>query len=142
MLVRKIARPWRRLSLVWLGGLLGLLVTASPSPAAEKLIITLGLLQRTIAIDDLEQFVTTGKLTPQLAVYRQQFQLSNDQLDQIREVLNTPADLGPVAVAQFLYTEQGVLLLDQQPLESRPLAAPARWPHRRGSARRGQSAPA
>ncbi|WP_190517930.1 alpha/beta hydrolase [Nodosilinea sp. FACHB-13] len=109
----KTARPWRRLWLSWTLGLLGALATALPSAAAENLIVTFGILQRSIPIADLERFATTGELTPQLQAYRRQLQISDEQLGQIREVLSTPAGLSPVAVAQFLYTEQGVLLLEQ-----------------------------
>jgi methylphosphotriester-DNA--protein-cysteine methyltransferase len=70
-------------------------------------------LERSIAVDDLEQFAATGELTPQLAIYAHQLQLSQDQLQQVREVLVTPAELDNVAVSQFLYTEQGKLLLKQ-----------------------------
>lgn len=103
---------WRR----GLGGLLGLLsvlATAMPGYSAEKLLVGFGLLERSIPIADLEQFATTGELTPQLAIYGQQLGLSQEQLDQVRQVLTTPATISPVAVAQFLYTEQGVLLLEQ-----------------------------
>ncbi|MBD1919166.1 MULTISPECIES: alpha/beta hydrolase [Cyanophyceae] len=109
----KTARPWRRLGLSWALGLLGALATALPSAAAENLIVTFGILQRSIPIADLERFATTGELTPQLHAYRRQLQISDEQLSQIRQVLSTPAGLSPVAVAQFLYTEQGVLLLEQ-----------------------------
>ncbi|MBD2113699.1 alpha/beta hydrolase [Nodosilinea sp. FACHB-141] len=109
----KTACPWRRLWLSWTLGLLGALATALPSAAAENLIVTFGILQRSIPIADLERFATTGELTPQLQAYRRQLQISDEQLGQIREVLSTPAGLSPVAVAQFLYTEQGVLLLEQ-----------------------------
>lgn len=107
------ACAWRRLGLSWALGLLGAMATALPSAAAENLIVTFGILQRSIPIADLERFAATGELTPQLQIYRRQLQISDEQLSQIREVLSTPTSLGPVAVAQFLYTEQGVLLLEQ-----------------------------
>ncbi|MFQ4135623.1 alpha/beta hydrolase [Nodosilinea sp. PGN35] len=106
-------RPWRRIGLAWALGLLGSLATALPGHTAENLIVTFGILQRSIPIADLEQFATTGELTPQLQIYRRQLQISDEQLAQIQEVLSTPVSLSPVAVAQFLYTEQGILLLEQ-----------------------------
>ncbi|WP_051158542.1 alpha/beta hydrolase [Nodosilinea nodulosa] len=107
------ARPWLRRSLVGALGLVGALVTATPGQAAEALLVSYGILERSIPIADLEQFAATGELTPQLKIYSRQLQLSDAQLSQVREVLTTPATLSPVAVAQFLYTEQGVLLLEQ-----------------------------
>lgn len=103
---------WRR-RVGWLLGLLGLLGTAAPLQAAERLLVGFGPFERGIPIADLERFATSGELTPQLRIYSRQLQLSGDQLDQIRDVLTTPASISPVAVAQFLYTEQGVLLLEQ-----------------------------
>jgi predicted dienelactone hydrolase len=86
---------------------------ASPVAAAERLIISYGVLERSIAVDDLEHFAATGELTPQLAIYAHQLQLSQEQLQQVGELLVTPAELDNVAVSQFLYTEQGKLLLKQ-----------------------------
>ncbi|MBE9156579.1 alpha/beta hydrolase [Nodosilinea sp. LEGE 06152] len=106
-------RRWRRRGLAWVLGLLGALATATPVSAAEMLLVSYGILERSIPIADLERFATTGELTPQLRIYSQQLRLSNEQLSQVREVLTTPASISPVGVAQFLYTEQGVLLLEQ-----------------------------
>ncbi|MBE9111142.1 alpha/beta hydrolase, partial [Nodosilinea sp. LEGE 07298] len=108
-----IARPWLRRGLVWALGLVGALVAATPVSAAEALLVSYGILERSIPIADLERFATTGELTPQLRIYSRQLQISDDQLSQIREVLSTPATISPVGVAQFLYTEQGILLLEQ-----------------------------
>ena len=110
--LRRHARPWLRRAVGLALGLLGAIASAVPGYAAENLIVSFGILQRAIAITDLERFATTGELTPQLKIYSQQLQLSEEQLQQIRDVLSTPTDLGPVAVAQFLYTEQGVVLLE------------------------------
>lgn len=107
------ARPWLRRGLMAALGLLGALATATPVQAAEALLVSYGILERSISIADLERFAVTGELTPQLRVYSRQLRLSDNQLNQIREVLSTPASITPVGVAQFLYTEQGVLLLEQ-----------------------------
>jgi predicted dienelactone hydrolase len=117
-------RPWLRHGLRWILGALGALATATPGQAAEHLLISFGIFERAISIADLEHFATTGELTSQLRIYSQQFQLSEDQLQQVQEVLATPVTaITPVAVAQFLYTEQGVLLLEQM---SRVVQTPAR----------------
>ncbi|WOD39405.1 alpha/beta hydrolase [Nodosilinea sp. E11] len=108
------ARLWLGRSATAVGlGMLSTLAAIAPGYAAEDLVVSFGILQRVIPIADLERFAATGELTPQLKIYSRQFQLSPDQLEQIRGVLSTPANISPVAVAQFLYTEQGVLLLEQ-----------------------------
>ena len=104
--------PWMKVVVSGLGGLV-LALVAIPVSAAERLIVGYGVLERSIAIQDLEYFAETGQLTPQLTAYNRQLDLNQDRLAQIREWLTTPADLDQVAVAQFLYTEQGKLLLKQ-----------------------------
>ncbi len=94
-------------------GAIGALGVMAPGHAAENLLVGFGLLERSIPIADLERFAATGELTPQLRIYSQQMRLSDEQIHQVRQVLSTPATISPVAVAQFLYTDQGVLLLEQ-----------------------------
>jgi len=106
-------RLWLRRSAALTLGILGAMVAAAPGHSAEELIVSFGIFQRSIPIADLERFATTGELTPQLKIYSQQLQISDSQLEQFQGVLSTPATISPVAVAQFLYTEQGVLLLEQ-----------------------------
>ena len=116
---------WRR----WRYGVLslatvGLSLLATPSPAAERLIITYGVLERTISIQDIETFAATGQLTPQLRAYNRHLQFSQAQLDQVQRVLTTPVErITPVGIAQFLYTQQGERLLREL---TRVVRTPAR----------------
>ncbi|MGB5971904.1 MAG: alpha/beta hydrolase, partial [Nodosilinea sp.] len=64
---------------------------ATPGQSAEELLITYGILERSVPIADLERFAATGELTPQLRIYSQQLQISSEQLAQAREALTTPA---------------------------------------------------
>ncbi|NJL46660.1 MAG: alpha/beta hydrolase [Leptolyngbyaceae cyanobacterium SM2_5_2] len=99
-------------------------LAATPLQAAEEILISYGILERTIAIADLEHFAETGQLTPQLRAYNERLQFSQEQLEQIRQALVTPAEtLSHVAIAQFLYTEQGELLLNEL---TRVVRTPAR----------------
>ncbi|HIK45931.1 MAG TPA: alpha/beta hydrolase [Leptolyngbyaceae cyanobacterium M65_K2018_010] len=105
-------RLWRWGLLALMG--LGAVLSATPGQTAEEIIISFGLLERTVAIGDLEQFAKTGQLTPQLQSYNRLLGLSADQLAQFRQVLITPAEtLSHVAIAQFFYTEQGEILLNE-----------------------------
>lgn len=118
-------QPWRR----WRYGLLslataGLWLLAVPSRAADRLIISYGVLERTITMADLETFASTGQLSAQLRAYNRYFNLSPDQLDQAQRALTTPAEmLSPVGIAQFLYAQQGVRLLEEL---TRVVRTPAR----------------
>lgn len=88
-------------------------VQPRPTRAAERIVISYGMIERSIAIDDLQSFVDDGSLSPQLQEYVRILGLSSEQLASAREILTTPAELSVVAVAQFLYTPQGKLLLKQ-----------------------------
>jgi len=85
----------------------------TPVAAAERVIITYGILERSVQVQDLEHFAETGELSRQLQQYAKLSGLDDEQLQQIRQVLTEPAEFGPVPVAQFLYTPQGKYLLKQ-----------------------------
>ncbi|ASC72870.1 hypothetical protein XM38_038300 [Halomicronema hongdechloris C2206] len=105
---------WRN----WLWRGLGCLVPmvfglGTPVAAAERVIITYGILERSVQVQDLEHFAETGELSRQLQQYAKLLGLDDEQLQQIRQVLTESAEFGPVPVAQFLYTPQGKYLLKQ-----------------------------
>lgn len=86
-------------------------VLGRPGASAERIIVTYGFFERTIAVADLAEFAETGQLSRQLASYARALELSDADLAQIRQVLTESVDLSEVAVAQFLYTRQGESLL-------------------------------
>jgi predicted dienelactone hydrolase len=90
-------------------GLLPLLLQAGAALGAERITISYGLLERSITINSLEQYATTGKVAPDLQSYMQY--LNDTQREQLRQALLAQANLGVVPVSQFLYTEQGEILL-------------------------------
>lgn len=107
-------KPFARRSPLWIHGLLslgGLLLWSRPACAAEEIILSFGSLQRSIAVETLETYAETGEAPPDLKPYLQRF--SDDQKTQLRDLLKTRANLGHVAIAQFLYTRQGEILLEQ-----------------------------
>lgn len=97
---------------LWAGG-------ARPSFGADEIIIAYGFFERTIQIEDLIAFAEGRGLSRQLAAYVKLFNLSDQDLAQIQGVLNQSISFDSdtinvnesVAIAQFLYTDQGETLL-------------------------------
>ncbi|HEY9877488.1 MAG TPA: alpha/beta hydrolase, partial [Leptolyngbyaceae cyanobacterium] len=84
-----------------------------PALAADRIIVSYGVAERSIQVQDLETFAETGELSRQLSEYIRMLNLSPEQLAQFQEVLRTPVDIDAIAVGQFLYTAQGKFLLKQ-----------------------------
>ena len=82
---------------------------ASRALSAEKLYLSYGLLDISVSVDALETYAKEGKIEQELTTYAGY--LNEKQLTQLREVLQTRADLDAVAVAQFFYTPQGETIL-------------------------------
>ncbi|MBD2085743.1 alpha/beta hydrolase [Coleofasciculus sp. FACHB-542] len=77
--------------------------------AAEKIFISYGPIQLSLPVSALEEYAREGKINQDLGFYAQFFK--PEQLEQLRRILQTRANVSPVAVAQFLYTPQGEILL-------------------------------
>jgi predicted dienelactone hydrolase len=82
----------------------------APGWSAETVTFAYGALERSIAIRDLEIYVQEGRITPELQSYARYFARQN--VEQVRTLLNQPADLDLLAVDRFLYTAQGEYLLN------------------------------
>ncbi|NET49466.1 MAG: alpha/beta fold hydrolase [Merismopedia sp. SIO2A8] len=83
--------------------------SAVPGYAAEDLRVSFGPLQATIPIASIETYVQDGTIDSELAPYARYF--DDEQLADIRELLGTPIEVDWVAMANFLYTDPGELLL-------------------------------
>ena len=83
---------------------------ASSAWSAERLYLSYGIFERSISLPGLETYAKTGILDEDLYVYSQ-YVKDPKVLENIRNVLVSPAKLSPVAVSQFLYTPQGEILL-------------------------------
>ncbi len=98
---------------LWTGLLLNLLgwlvLSPTSAQAAEKIYISYGLLERSIAVSSLEAYAKNGTIDDDLAVYAQYGDAK--QLAQLQSALVARADVDLVTVAQFLYTPQGEVLL-------------------------------
>ncbi len=78
---------------------------------AEKIILNISVLEFTVTRESLEKFASDGEIEGSLRTFLSR--LSPEQREQFRELLNTSADLSPVAVAQFFYSTQGEAVLTQ-----------------------------
>ncbi|WP_088892672.1 alpha/beta hydrolase [Leptolyngbya ohadii] len=88
-----------------------IVLSAGAAWSANRLLLSYGLLEREIPVSSLRAYAEDGTIDADLRSYKPY--LSDEQLQQLRQVLNAKANLSPVAVAQFLYTEQGEILLDR-----------------------------
>jgi predicted dienelactone hydrolase len=76
---------------------------------AERLTLAYGLLERSVSVDSLSAYANDGSVEGDFKDYVKY--LEPEQLEDLRRILRTKANLSSVAVAQFLYTEQGEALL-------------------------------
>jgi Alpha/beta hydrolase of unknown function (DUF1400)/Platelet-activating factor acetylhydrolase, isoform II len=94
------------------GAWIAYLVTAAGSAwGASRITVEYGLLERSISVDSLEGYANQGTIARDLRDYVRS--LSPEQLQQLQRSLRAKIELSPVAVSQFLYTEQGEILLQR-----------------------------
>lgn len=107
--------PWFRwyfhlsLLVATVGGLVG--SWSSPSPAAERIYVAYQVLERSISVASLERYAHDGTIDEDLEVYAQY--ANANTLKELRSILRANANLGPVAISQFLYSPQGEILLER-----------------------------
>jgi len=82
---------------------------ATPAFAAERIYISYGLLERSISINSIETYVRQGIIKEDLLAYARY--ATPEQLEELKSILLTRADVNPVTISQFLYTAQGEVLL-------------------------------
>lgn len=88
---------------------MGTLLSATTAPAAERIQITFGPLQRSIPVSALEAYVRDGTINADLAPYAHY--IPEEQRQPLRQLLQTRVNLSPVVISQFFYTPQGETLL-------------------------------
>ncbi|MCY7406499.1 MAG: alpha/beta hydrolase [Alkalinema sp. CAN_BIN05] len=98
-----------QLALTTIAAVTALITTTPAAQAADRIYVTYGLLERSIGFDALENFAKTGEVDDDLFVYTSY--VSPAQRQEFRSILQTKADVSPVAISQFLYSPQGELLL-------------------------------
>lgn len=92
-----------------IAGLISVLAISLPGRSAERIFLSYGILERSVSVSALEAYARQGVLDSDLYVYSQYVDAT--QLAILRKALLAKADLSPVAVSQFLYTQQGEILL-------------------------------
>ena len=102
-LPRQVNR-WGKTAL--LGSTLALLAHTSVG-AAEKLSFQYGLLQRSLDISSLESFAETGTPDEDLRYYFGLIGATETEKDTFRQALQTSADVDPLLVSRFLYSDFG-----------------------------------
>ena len=81
------------------------LLIALPGFGAERVFVSFGAVEYSVAVANLETFARTGELPNELRTL-DRF-LTDEQLDQLRTGLTVSADVDVVTISQFLYSSQG-----------------------------------
>jgi len=84
---------------------------APPTIAAESIRAHYGPIQLSISVESLERFANEGVINPDLQAYANR--LSDRELAEVRRLLQSSAEVDPVAIANFLYTAQGEAILER-----------------------------
>ncbi|MDJ1179299.1 alpha/beta hydrolase [Roseofilum sp. BLCC_M91] len=91
--------------------LAGFSLPLQPLWAAERVYVSFSLVERSIPVRDLENFVKEGKISPKLSAYTRY--LNEAQLNRFKESLEQPIDVTALGISQFLYSPQGEALLQR-----------------------------
>lgn len=83
--------------------------TVVPAPAATSISASLGPVQRSIAVSDLEIFIETGEIPRSLKWYADRF--TPEQLATLRQLLRQPIDVDVLTIERFTRLPAGETLL-------------------------------
>jgi predicted dienelactone hydrolase len=97
--------------LVNLGFLISPAIISSPVQGAEQIYVSFGPIEISLPIAALEVYAKEGRIEPALAAYTGY--LTPEQLEQLKQVLVARVDITPVAIAQFLYSPPGEIILQR-----------------------------
>lgn len=97
------------MALLQLGLLAMPAIVPNPAQGAERIYVNYGPLEFSLPISALELYAQEGTINDELAAYANY--LEPEQLEQLRLILLARLDVSPVAIAQFLYSPQGELIL-------------------------------
>jgi predicted dienelactone hydrolase len=94
-----------------LGLLIAPAVISTPAQGAERIYLSYGPIELSLPVQSLATYARVGKIDHELAAYTDR--LNQQQLDQLRKILLARIDAKPLAIAQFLYSPQGEIILDK-----------------------------
>lgn len=97
--------------LVNLGLLITPVVVSIPAQGAERIYLSYGPLEVSLSVQSLATYAREGKIDRELAAYTNR--LNPQQREQLRTILQTRIDIKPLAIAQFLYSSQGKIILER-----------------------------
>ncbi|MBD2089418.1 alpha/beta hydrolase [Microcoleus sp. FACHB-1515] len=88
----------------------GLVFTSTAAQAADQVVLKYGVLERSIAVSDLEAFAETGELARPLQRY---IRISGEQPERIRQTLTREFTISPRLLDRLLNNPIGEAALDQ-----------------------------
>ena len=91
--------------------LLGILLANVPAQSAENIVIKYRAAQRSISVNDLDTFVTTGNIPRSLRWYAAR--LTEEQQLSLRTVLQQPLPIAPKAISSFVKSPFGRSVLQR-----------------------------
>ena len=109
MVISRYLSSFKSQLVVTLLSCFGLGLGATNVLGAEKIYLDYGPLQFSLSVQALTTFAESGKVEKELKNYARF--LSGEQLEKLRQILVTPAELDHVTIAQFLYSLQGEIIL-------------------------------
>jgi len=110
---RWLKLSWLQRSYLFSVGLLSAWLTSVPVNAAETIYFQYGQLGRSLQISSLQAFVETGEVRSDLQFYFNFLNIGEETQQRFRLALIAQADIDPVYLSRFLYTELGEDLLNQ-----------------------------
>jgi predicted dienelactone hydrolase len=108
--INRIYRVYRWGKTAVLGGIFALLANF-PAGAAERLSFQYGLLQRSLNISSLDNFAETGTPDDDLGYYFRLIGTTETEKETFRQALQTVAEVDPILVSRFLYSDFGEEIL-------------------------------
>jgi predicted dienelactone hydrolase len=78
-----------------------------PSKAADNIFLTYGPVKLTVRVDSLQRFAEEGIVDANLRFYFNLARATPEQLQELRRILTTRAELDPLVVSRFLNTDIG-----------------------------------
>jgi predicted dienelactone hydrolase len=94
-----------------IGVTLGAFCLQPTTLAADRLIISYGLLERSVTLEALKNYAESGALNDDLYIYTRY--VKPEQREVLQRSLKLKSELSAVAVSQFLYSPQGRILLER-----------------------------